>query len=181
MDGDGREIHTERLVLRRLGPGDLPAVVEIQGDPETSRHHPVGPASPEQAAEMLGTWLADWAREGIGYWAVSERGSDAVIGIGGLRWHELDGQPALNLYYRFRPATWGRGYATEMAAATVGWAERIVPGAPVVIVTRDDNKQSVRVAVKLGFVLTGTTAMYGGESLVFRSRGSISDRGAADG
>jgi RimJ/RimL family protein N-acetyltransferase len=165
---DMTEIRTERLLLRRVDPDDLPVVVEIQGDPATSRYRAKGPTTPDESATMLATWLVDWATHGIGYWAVHEQESGAVVGIGGVRLHVLDGQQALNLYYRFRPAVWGRGYATEMTTATVSWAKRVRPELPVVIVTRENNKEAVRVAEKAGFVLAGTTAMYGGVSLVFR-------------
>lgn len=165
---DMTEIRTERLVLRRVDPDDLPVVVEIQGDPLTSRYRETGPATPEESATMLAKWLDDWATHGIGYWAVHEQESGAVVGVGGVRTHVLDGQLALNLYYRFRPSVWGRGYATEMAVATTSWAARVRPELPVVIVTRENNKESIRVAEKAGFVPAGTTAMYGGVSLVFR-------------
>ncbi|MFC0433172.1 GNAT family N-acetyltransferase [Kutzneria buriramensis] len=145
------ELRTERLLLRRLRAEDLPTVTEIQGDREANRHNPLGTASPARIAQQLRCWVADWAEHGIGYWLVVDAASEGAVGIGGLRRIEHDGEPALNLFYRFRPAAWGRGLALEMARAAVGWAERRDPGVPVVVITTRDNLPSIRLAERLGF------------------------------
>ena len=150
------DLHTERLRLRRVVAGDLASALAIMGDPETNRHNPDGTPTPERTAERLVSWLEHWSRDGIGYWAVELRGE--VVGFGGLRTHDLDGEPTLNLFYRFTPAHWGLGYAPEMARAAVAWAEEFRPDLPVVILTDLDNKPSQRVAEKLGFVRVGDTA-----------------------
>ncbi|MCS7480045.1 GNAT family N-acetyltransferase [Umezawaea endophytica] len=149
------EVHTERLRLRRVVAEDLPAALAIMSDPETNHHNPDGTPTPERTAVQLAEWLRHWAEDGIGYWAVELRGR--VIGFGGLRTYGLDGEPTLNLFYRFTPAHWGFGYATEMADAAITWATSARPDRPVVILTGLDNKPSQRVAEKLGFVRTGTT------------------------
>lgn len=59
----------------------------------------------------------------------------------------------LNLYYRFRPSSWGKGYASEMAAAAVSWAERTRPDQPVEVMTTTENVPSQWVAEKLGFTI----------------------------
>lgn len=109
------EVHTERLLLRRLRPEDLPVVVQIQGDPAANRHNPIGTATPSRIAQQLRCWLADWAEHGVGYWLVVDAASAEAVGIGGLRPIEHEGRPALNMFYRFRPSAWGRGLALEMA------------------------------------------------------------------
>ena len=75
----------------------------------------------------------DWAEDGFGYVAVIEAATGEFTGVGGVQLREFDGEKILNLYYRFRPEFWGRGYASEMAAAVVGWAERELPRYPVQI------------------------------------------------
>lgn len=87
--------------------------------------------------------------------------AEEVIGFGGLRTHELDGEATLNLFYRFRPRHRGRGYAPEMARAAIEWADRARPDRPVVIVTDLSNKPSQRVAEKLGFVNVGEREIEG--------------------
>lgn len=158
------ELFTERLRLRRVVAGDLVAALAIMGDPETNRYNTDGTPSAAVTAGQLEEWQRQWATDGIGYWAVELGG--VVIGFGGLRTHDLDGLPTLNLFYRFSPGHWGRGYAPEMARAAVEWARGSRPERPVVILTDLDNKPSQRVAEKLGFVRVGDTA--GGSMFVYR-------------
>ncbi len=143
-------MRTARLLLRPFREADLPSVVGIQSSPETHPHEP-SPATPAQARTQFETWRRHWIDHGFGYLAVVEPGPDRLVGVGGIQCSDLDREPVLNLYYRFRPDTWGRGYAPEMGAAVVAWAEREVPERPVVIVTGVTNAPARRVADKLGF------------------------------
>ncbi len=162
------EMRTDRLLLRRVGPGDVRAAIAVLSDPETNRFNPAGPPSAEQAAKTLAEWQTHWARDGIGYWAVELPESGEVIGFGGLRHHDLDGEPTFNLFYRFRPRHWGRGYAPEMARTAVDWARRARPDRPVTIITDPGNAPSQRVAEKLGFAHVGDSTTAEGPVLVWR-------------
>ncbi|MCP2166974.1 GNAT family N-acetyltransferase [Goodfellowiella coeruleoviolacea] len=169
------QLRTGRLLLARVRQEDLAEVVRVQCDPEANRHNPAGPPTPAQAGAQLAEWLDHWARHGFGYWLVTAVEPGTVVGLGGLRRHELDGTPVLNLYYRFSPAAWGKGYAPEMAAAALDWADRALPQLPVVIITQPTNSAAVRVAHKLGFRPTGETTgdpdLGHGPELVFRRPG----------
>lgn len=147
------ELRTERLLLRRLRPEDLPVVVQIQGDPAANRHNPIGTAAPPRIAQQLRCWVADWEDHGVGYWLVFDAATEQAVGLGGLRPIEHHGQAALNMFYRFRPAAWGRGLALEMARAAVAWADQT--GTPVVVITTRDNLPSIRLAERLGFRRAG--------------------------
>ncbi|PRX49255.1 RimJ/RimL family protein N-acetyltransferase [Prauserella shujinwangii] len=143
------EIRTRRLILRRFREADLPSVLEVQADPAA---HPFDEAPAPGAARMLfSLWQRHWAEHGFGYVAVVEIATGKLIGLGGVQVKDLHGEPVLNLYYRFRPSAWGKGYAPEMALPIVEWAEREIPGRPVVIVTNSRNTPAQRVAEKLGF------------------------------
>jgi RimJ/RimL family protein N-acetyltransferase len=147
-------VRTERLLLRRVVLEDLTRALEIMGDPETNLYNPGGPPTPFYTMIQMVEWRQRWVSDGIGYWAVELDGE--VIGFGGVRTHVVDGERSLNLFYRFTPAHWGRGYATEMARAAVAWADAERPEWPVVVMTDPGNKPSRRVAEKLGFVVVGT-------------------------
>ncbi|MBK1785866.1 GNAT family N-acetyltransferase [Prauserella cavernicola] len=144
------EIRTERLILRRFGDADLPSIVRIQSDPATHPHDQ-WPATPEHARALITLWDRHWLEHGFGYVAVVEARSGGIVGVGGVQTKDLEGEEVLNLYYRFHPDSWGKGYAPEMAGAVVGWAERALPRLPVVIVTNVGNVPAQRVARKLGF------------------------------
>ena len=166
------ELRTSRLLLRRVVPDDLAAAIAIMGDPRTNVHNPSGPQTPAQVTVQLAEWQEHWARDGIGYWTVELLSQGEIIGFGGLRTHVLDGEPTLNLFYRFTPEHWGQGYAQEMARAALDWADRSRPGRPVVIITDLDNTPSQRVAEKLGFAHVGESRAADGRVLVWRRQES---------
>lgn len=164
------ELRTDRLLLRRIRPADLPAAVTVMSDPETNHYNPIGPPTPEAVARLVEEWCDNWTRDGIGYWAVVLEKTGEVIGFGGLRHKLLAGtEKTYNLFYRFSPAHWGEGYAPEMARAAVTWANQEHPDRPVIIVTDPPNKPSQRVAEKLGFTHEGElTEIDGHPAFVWR-------------
>jgi RimJ/RimL family protein N-acetyltransferase len=64
----------------------------------------------------------------------------------------------LNLYYRFRPEAWGRGLATALAQRAVAFAGVVLGRREDVFArVRPDNRPSIRVLERAGFVCTGRT------------------------
>jgi ribosomal-protein-alanine N-acetyltransferase len=147
------EVHTQRLILRRLHADDGPAMFAIHGDPATNLHNPFGPhADLAESEEMLRSCLDHWEGFGFGIWAVTFPHEEHVIGFGGIEhliWRQRD---ILNLYYRFTPATWGNGYATELARTAVALAQEHLSQLPVVARTRAGNIASIRTAERAGLL-----------------------------
>ena len=169
MNHDFDHLHTERLCLRRPAAADAQAVQRIQGDPATNAYNPNGPATPEQAAAMLAAWIADWDRDGIGYWTVAQGCGEPVIGVAGVRrtGEAEAGRAVLNLYYRFGPSAWGKGFAREAGTAAIEAAEaRAEPGLVLALIC-EDNTPSVRVATALGLAPDGASDHHGSERLRF--------------
>jgi RimJ/RimL family protein N-acetyltransferase len=183
---DGRPLephtHTSRLCLRRPSPADAESVAEIQGDPATNAFNPSGPARAEEASAMLESWIVDWDRDGIGYWMVSEACGEPAIGVAGVRLSGLDedDRAAYNLYYRFRPVAWDKGFAREAGAAAVEAVAGRDASAVVLAVIGEDNLPSIRVATALGLTVEGTTTHNGGERLRFALRLSERRSGACE-
>ncbi|GAA2261452.1 GNAT family N-acetyltransferase [Kitasatospora cystarginea] len=167
-------LRTERLSLFRPERVDLAAVLAVHGDPETNRHNPDGPMrSSEQGERWLRRWIEDWSRDGVGYFTVVRTSEPTqVIGFAGLKVatvgiargdrpvddaHEgpADHVRALNLYYRFRPSSWGQGLAAEAARAALDHTRPHHPELPAYALIRADNLASLRLAARLGFQATG--------------------------
>ncbi|NGQ94694.1 GNAT family N-acetyltransferase [Brevibacillus sp. SYP-B805] len=147
------QIQTERLILRTPRPGDEHAIFAIHAHPETNQHNPAGPMKDlSEAQQRLSRWMEDWSVHGIGYWCISTRNDPQVIGVSGVRVMEWSGRQVLNLYYRYVPDAWGKGYATEAAKEAVKAANRHLPALPVVARTRPTNISSMRVAERAGLV-----------------------------
>ena len=80
------QLESDRLVLRRVGPGDLPFFARIHGLPEVARYlWPGGrPRSCEQTASWMRNTLASYERLALGYLAVVRKENNALIGRCGL-------------------------------------------------------------------------------------------------
>ncbi len=144
------------MSLRRPSAADLEPVHAIHADPRTHGYNMGGPhETVERTRELLDVIGDQWETDGFGYWVVRLLETDAVIGAGGLRRLDLGGRAVLNLYYRFDPAVWGRGYATELARFSIGLAEKDLPGVPVVARIHPDNQPSLAVAARAGMLNLG--------------------------
>lgn len=147
----GQELRTERLRLAPPVATDAAAVFAILGDPRTVEHNPSDRLEDRAAAaELVARWLSHWEEHGFGYWCVHEAGSDRVIGYAGVKRMLMHERPVLNLVYRFLPEEWGRGFATEAAAAVVAAALDERPAETIVARVRPDNRSSQNVALKAG-------------------------------
>lgn len=145
------ELRTERLRLTRPCLADAAGVLEILGDPRTVEHNPSdGLGDLDAAAALVARWIDRWDEHGFGYWCVRAAGSPRLIGYAGVKRMVIHDRPVLNLVYRFVPDAWGRGLATEAAAAVVAKALADLPTETVVARVRPDNEPSQRVARKIG-------------------------------
>ena len=156
------------VLLRRLAPDDAPGVLAVHGDPRVYVHDP-HETHPDLAhtRRFLAPMLEHWATHGFGYWVVllpgpawpgGVQGSDAdddarvVAGLGGVQHHRVDGQPVLNVYFRFAPEAQGRGLAGAVLHQVSLLAGEVAPGRDVVVRTRPANAAARRVAVRAGYV-----------------------------
>jgi RimJ/RimL family protein N-acetyltransferase len=141
---------TERLVLRAPRADDLDPYAAMTADPEVMRYVGQGvPLDRGGAWRQLATFLGGWVMQGFGQWAVERRADGAFLGRAGL-WFP-PGWPEVEVGWALAREHWGRGYATEAAAAAVAWAG---PGRALVALIHPDNAASIRVARKLGFAFT---------------------------
>lgn len=166
---DPHRVETKHLLLRPPRPDDLDAVFEIHGDPSTNRFNPAGPLrSGEEGRRRLSSWIEHWEEHGFGYWAVAEKARpERVIGFGGIVFKEIAGERLTNLYFRFRPEAWGKGYAGEMAGAARSLAFETLGLSEIAATVRPSNAPSIRVLERLGMVHSGEIEDEWGRSLVY--------------
>lgn len=147
---------TERLLLRRFTPADVDHLVALDGDPAVMRYLTGGAATPRDVIErdILPRFLRYYAAgDGFGFWAVIERARGDFLGWVHFRPPAAANPGEVELGYRLRQATWGRGYATEASRALIdrGFADFGVQR--VVASTYQDNLGSRRVMEKVGMTL----------------------------
>lgn len=144
-------LRTTRLSLRRPTPADVDAIFAVHSDPLACAHNLSDAlATREEAEDLYQRWDNHWHRHGFGYWVVCE--SAVPRGFCGVKFMRLPERQVLNLFYRFAPAAWGKGFASEAATAVVRWVTAHVPDQQVIARVRPDNVASQRVAVNAGLV-----------------------------
>jgi len=149
QDNSGREVRTDRLVLRRFNLGDLDAYAGIMGDYEVGRWFPNGVGyTREQAKKSLDIILDHWAKHGFGIWAVTDKHTGVLLGRCGLNFIaetlevEVDFVIARNY--------WRHGYATEAAHAALAYGFNILKLNRIIALAKPDNIASRRVIEKIG-------------------------------
>ncbi len=165
MDG-ASTILTDRLLLRAFTEADIPAVARLADDPVISNNtlripHPYT----ETHARTWLTLQQEEARTGAGAaFAVTQRDGGALIGACGLEIFREHRRAEVG--YWLGRDYWGKGYATEAAAAVLGWGFETLGLARVSAARFADNPASGRVLEKLGMTQEGRLrrhAFRGGE------------------
>lgn len=144
-----RTLETARLTLRPIRRHEGDELLRIFRDPEVRRYllddEVVGVEWMEQEMDRSED-LFD--RLGCGIWSIRRRGSEAIVGFAGFR-HFFE-PPGLQLLYGLLPEHWGRGLATEAAAAVVRHAFERLGFERVIAAADAPNEASVRVMERLG-------------------------------
>ncbi len=140
---------TRRLTIRPLTAADGADVHAVFAAPEVMRRrNGVPPAGPAEAGEWAARLEDMQRRLGYAQWRVAERRTGRLAGIAGLQ--PLDGGPDVELTCAFVPGAWGRGYATEAAAAALAYGFGEAGLERVVGIARPENAASLAVLHKLG-------------------------------
>ena len=148
-----RTVSTARLLLRPFEPADVAAYAVIRAKPGVMRFMPGGAArtaTAQQDAERLVSLFASlWDEVGYGPWAAVDRASGALLGHVGLRLlPELGGET--EVLYMLDSAVWGRGLATEGAAAARDYGFGALGLSHLIGLALPDNTASLRVLERIG-------------------------------
>ncbi len=143
------ELRTERLFLRPFRLSDINDVLAYASDPEWATFYP-RPYDRGSAEFMVArAVLTSWDKEAT--FAIVLEG--CVVGLASLT-VDLEHQAA-ELGYDIAREMWGRGIATEAAAAVCDWGFREYGLAKVHAWANSRNKRSLRVMEKLGMTCEG--------------------------
>jgi len=147
-------IETDRLLLRPFGPDDLGDLYAMHSDAEVSRYLYNPPRTLDETHDLLSRKIAGAAIEAEGDWlsaAVVVSGTGECVGDLALHYVSEPHRTA-EIGFVFQPRHQRKGFATEAAAAFVGWA--FASGFHRVIGrTEARNTVSARVLEKLGMRL----------------------------
>lgn len=151
-------IETDRLLLRIAQPSDLDHLAALFADPDVMRYVGNGqPVDRTEAEKAVTSIIAHWNRHGFGRWIVEEQSSGEFVGYGGLR--SLFGTP--EVVYHLAKLHWGKGFATEMARASLSYGFGECRFERIVAIAKPENTASIHVMEKLGMHLEMRTSYYG--------------------
>lgn len=144
---DGPVIETARLTLRPPIEADLDSWARLSADATAMRY--LGGAKSRSLAwrDMAGI-AGGWALHGFSMFSVMERATGHWVGHVGP-WRP-EGWPGTEVGWSLAREVWGRGYATEAAAAAMDWAVNRLGWSDIVHIIDPGNAASIAVAVKLG-------------------------------
>lgn len=156
----GRHIlETSRLILREFDEADVEAFYLLGSDPSIIRYtgDPGGGLkSLEHAMETMRTRpLADYREHGFGRWACVLKETGSIIGFAGLKWLPESGE--VDIGYRFLPAYWGLGLATESGKAIIEYGFGTLGLKQITGLVDPENIASARVLEKLDMIRDGVT------------------------
>jgi RimJ/RimL family protein N-acetyltransferase len=144
---------TARLLAEAITPLHFHELHRLNSDPNVVKTlASVGkPLSEEATREQIEQNLDHWRQQGFGLWGFHRKKDGVFIGRGGLKTYQIDGKEVIGLAYAVMPGYWNRGFATEMAAASldVGFGQLGFP--EIGSWTLPGNMASQRVMEKLGF------------------------------
>jgi RimJ/RimL family protein N-acetyltransferase len=157
-----------RLCFARVGLATLDAFHCLVEDAHVRRYLLDGQVHPRDwSAARIQDSEALFERRGVGLWLAHEWTSDALVGFCGfLEFPALKPEPEL-VYALFERYS-GRGYATEMAGASITYARTQAGFRDIAAAVDEVNIASLRILEKLGFERCGSRPGAFGPTLLLR-------------
>jgi RimJ/RimL family protein N-acetyltransferase len=140
-------LETPRLLLRVPRRDDLDPWADFMTDAEATRFIG-GPMPRAMTWRLMMTMIGAWHAEGFSMFSVIEKGTGRWVGRLGPWMPE--GWPGTEVGWAIVRDCWGRGYATEGAAAAMDWAFENLGWTEVIHSISPENAASQGVARKLG-------------------------------
>jgi RimJ/RimL family protein N-acetyltransferase len=145
---DGPRVPGPRLRLDPISTSDLSALFPIFHDPDGWWYEPHGQHLDEaRTSDWIRRAVERWSSDGLSYWTARRLDTAEVVGVGGVQRHASG---SWNLFYRLATASWGHGYATELAGEAIAAAHSFDDGVPVIAWIAEHNQPSRQVAERVG-------------------------------
>ena len=151
---DMSEIETKRLIFRKISLSDVDNMYELNANPEVHKYIGSAPAtSSTECIEVINRILNNYEKNDVGRMAVILKETGEFIGWAGFKIEvNTNGfDEFYDLGYRFKQEHWGKGYASEAAAAFVDYGINTLNLKKFYAYTHKDNLASRRVLEKVGF------------------------------
>jgi RimJ/RimL family protein N-acetyltransferase len=164
MDG----VSTERLLFQHAAMDDLGWWMEYINSAAAIRFMPFTVGSETDCRAFIQRSLDRRAADGSGLNAIIERSSGRPVGMVGLLTQVVDGLYELEVGYHLLPSAWGKGFATEAAAACRDFAREHRCAPAVISLIDHQNFASQAVARRNGMTYEKDTVHRGVPAMVWR-------------
>lgn len=159
------QIETDRLIMRMWRLDDFESYLELCQDPEVMRFLGGKTFDRFECWRHLAFMVGHWQLLGFGPWVVEEKATGQFVGRVGFL--NPEGWPAFELGWTLSRKFWGRGYATEAARRALSYAFEELDKDHVISLIDPKNKNSIKVAERLGERVEGKTDLLGREVLIY--------------
>lgn len=158
---------TQRLIIRSFSTDDAAAFFELtQNDgfnlfPITIYRQ----KSPETAHE----WILKNALHGkLGKYAVLEKSTGKLIGMGGLTPWTLEEEELVDITYRLHDSAWGKGLGMELAQSLMNYGTKDLKLTNITATITPDNISSIKIANEIGLVFDKKIMLLGVATDLYR-------------
>lgn len=153
-------LQTAHVSLVPIKPADAPILHRIYQQDGVLKYFP-GPGSVplEKVERWVKLTTEHWEKYAYGNWGILPEGETEIAGWAGLQYlPELD---QTEVGYLLSPAFWGRGYATEVALASLQFGFEHFPLERIIALVHEDNLASRRVIEKCKMQYVDTITLWG--------------------
>lgn len=148
-------LETKRLILREIRPEDVKEVFEIRANKDVMKYFGKDPLkSVKEAEELVNQTLEGFKnKEGI-RWGITIKGSDKIIGSGGL-WRLLKPHLRGEIGYELSPEYWQKGIMSEAISEMIRFSFDPMNLHTIEANLDPANIASIRLLEKAGFKKEG--------------------------
>ncbi len=143
-------LETERLRLRAFTHDDAPFILELLNSESWLQY--IGDRNiktSEQAIQYLENGpLKSYRQHGFGLSLVEKKDDHTAIGMCGIL--QRDNLECPDIGFAFLPQYWGKGYAYEMASATLTYAKDTLKIPVIAAIVLPANRKSILLLEKIG-------------------------------
>lgn len=146
-------IETDRLYLRAWQPSDIDPFAELCADPEVMRFFP-DVMSREKSKELIARCIEKQEQDGFCMAPIEIKETGEFLGFVGLNRPTyaapLPFDPCVEIGWRLKQSSWGKGYASEAAIAWLRFGFETIGLEEIVAFTIPANKPSQKVMERIG-------------------------------
>jgi RimJ/RimL family protein N-acetyltransferase len=154
-----KTLETDRLVIRKLEPGDSAFMLDLLNQPSFIRF--IGDRG-VKTLEAASTYIqerafAAYEQNGCGPFAVELKTDGRVIGIVSLL--DRDELDHVDIGFALLPDSWRQGFASEATSAVMEFAFTDLGLRRIIAITQADNIASIKTLERVGLAYEGMTRL----------------------